>query len=108
MYFYISKHLTDIAEVKAGIQMQKSSSATGSTPNQGYKAPKQGFNRQHFVKPYHRDHGQFDTPKTTQQNFFSSQPGTKKCQTQTTKPKPEGLVTAKVRPQPIPTVNADL
>ena len=72
MYFYISKHLTDIAEVKkAGIQMQKSSSATGSTPNQGYKAPKQGFNRQHFIKPYHRDHGQFDTPKTTQQNFLA-------------------------------------
>ena len=63
MYFYISKHLKDIAEVKkAGIQMQKSSSATGSTPNQGYKAPKQGFNR---------DHGQFDTRKTTQQNFLA-------------------------------------
>ena len=40
--------------------------------------------------------------------IFSPQPGTKECPTQTRKPKPEWLITDKVRPQPIPTVNADL
>ena len=65
----LSKHLKDMAELKkAGIQMQKPSST--STSSQGYKAPKQRFNRPHFAKPYARAHGQFATQKANSQRHF--------------------------------------
>ena len=65
----LSIHLKDMAELKkAGIQMQKPSST--STSSQGYKAPKQRFNRPHFAKPYARAHGQFTTQKANSQRHF--------------------------------------
>ena len=87
---------------KAGIQMQKPSST--STSSQGYKAPKQRFNRPHFAKPYARTHGQF----ATQKEFFSQQPGAKGCPHQTTHSNPEGSMKDKVREKVSSIVNAEL
>ena len=41
-----------------------------STSFQGYKAPKQRFNRPHFAKPYARAHGQFATQKANSQRHL--------------------------------------
>ena len=93
----LSKHLKDMVELKkAGKQMQKSSST--STSSQGYKAPKQRFNRPHFAKQYAKAHGQFATLKVnSQRHFFSQQPGTKGCPHQTTHSNPDGSMGNKVR-----------
>ena len=85
--------------------MQKSSSA--STSNQGYKAPKQRFNRSHFAKPYSRGCGHCHTEVQLTTVFFSQQPGTKGCPHQTTHSNPEGLMKDKVREQATPIVDVD-
>ena len=78
-----------------------------STSSQGYKAPKQRFNRPHFAKPYARAHGQFATQKANSQRHFLAN-SRKGCPHQTTHSNPEGSMKDKVREKVTSIVNAEL